>query len=86
MFDLKVCLVMLKNKVQTLEEEIREKRLEKQEALEDYDVTLESLEDYKANMPLFEENRKLRQELADTRIERNLYKRQIENESQRPGR
>lgn len=70
----------LKNKVQTLEEEINEKRLEKQEALDDYDVTLESLEEYKANRPLFEENRKLREELADARIERNLYKRQIESE------
>jgi hypothetical protein len=29
---------------------------------------------------LFEENKKLREELADTRIERNLYKRQIETE------
>jgi hypothetical protein len=70
----------LENKVQMLEEELREKRLEKQEALEDYDVTLESLEDYRANRPLFEENRKLREELADTRIERDLYKRQLENE------
>jgi hypothetical protein len=70
----------LKNKVQTLEEEINEKRLEKQEALEDYDITLEFLEEYKGNRPLFEENKKLREELADTRIERNLYKRQLEGE------
>jgi hypothetical protein len=70
----------LENKVQMLEEEIREKRLEKQEALEDYGVTLESLEEYKANRQLIEENRKLREELADTRIERNLYKRHLENE------
>lgn len=70
----------LENKVQTLEEEINEKRLEKQEALEDIDVTLELLEEYKSNRPLFEENRKLREELADTRIERNRYKRQIESE------
>ena len=70
----------LKNNVQMLEEEINEKRLEKQEALEDYDVTLESLEDYKANRPSFKENKKLRKELSNTRIERNLYKRQLENE------
>ena len=70
----------LKNKVQMLEEEIKDKRLEKQEALEDYDVTLQVLEEYKANRPSFEENRKLREELSDTRIERNLYSRQLENE------
>jgi hypothetical protein len=63
----------LENKVQTLEKEINEKRLEKQEALEDYDVTLESLEEYKANRPLFEENKKLREELADARQERDIY-------------
>ena len=60
-----------------LEEEINEKRLEKQEALQDYDVTLESLEEYKANRPSIKENKKLREELADTRIERNLYKGQL---------
>ena len=56
------------------------KRLEKQEALEDYDVTLELLEEYKANRPSFEENKKLREDLADARIERDFYKRQLESE------
>lgn len=39
-----------------LTEEIEEKRLEKQEALEEYNVTLESLEEYKENRPSFEQN------------------------------
>ena len=70
----------LVSNVQTLKEEIKEKRLEKQEALEDYEVTLESLEEYKANRPLFEENKKLRQELAKVRKERDSLVRQIMSE------
>jgi transcriptional regulator with XRE-family HTH domain len=70
----------LENTIQTLIEEIQEKRLEKQEALEHYDVTLELLEEYDAERPLFEENKKLREELADARQERDFYKRQIESE------
>ena len=70
----------LENNVQTLIEEIQEKRLEKQEALEDYDVTLELLEEYDANRPLFEENKKLRQELDKVRKERDSLVRQIMSE------
>jgi hypothetical protein len=70
----------LENNVQTLIEEIQEKRLEKQEALEDYDVTLELLEEYDANRPLFEENKKLRQELDKVRKERDNLVRQIMSE------
>jgi phenylalanyl-tRNA synthetase alpha subunit len=39
----------LEDTVHSLHEEIKQKRLEKEEALEDYDVTLELLEEYEAN-------------------------------------
>jgi hypothetical protein len=38
------------------------------------------LEEYDANRPLFETNKKLRKELADARQERDFYKRQLESE------
>ena len=52
-----------KQKLPKLKEkkEMEEKSLEKQESLEDYDITLESLEeytDYTENRPLFETNQK----------------------------
>ncbi|MBV9179023.1 MAG: hypothetical protein JO297_18490 [Nitrososphaeraceae archaeon] len=43
----------LESNVQSLNEEIEEKKSEKKYALEDYDVTLEDLEEYKASEPLF---------------------------------
>ena len=55
-------------------EEIEEKKLEKQQALEDYDVTLESLEEYMENRPLFETNKKLRERLDKVTQERDDYK------------
>ena len=70
-------LKRLENTVLSLQEEIKEKRLEKEEALEDYDVTLESLEEYKANRPLFEENKKLREWLDKVRQQRDDYAREL---------
>ena len=48
-----------------------------QEALEDYDVTLESLEEYMENRPLFETNEKLREQLDKVTKQRDNYKTQI---------
>lgn len=63
-----------------LAEEIEEKRLEMQEALEDYDVTVELLEEYDANRPLFETNKKLREELAKVTKQRDDYNLQLAKE------
>jgi hypothetical protein len=73
-------LKWLENTVFNLQEEIKEKSLEKQEALEDYDVTLELLEEYKANRPLFEENKKLREQLDKVRQQRDGYARELMGE------
>jgi hypothetical protein len=47
--------------------------LEKQEALEDYDITSEVLDEYTANRPLFETNQKLRAQLDKVTKERDTY-------------
>ena len=70
----------LEDTVHSLYEEIKQKRLEKEEALEDYDVTLELLEEYDANRPLFEENKKLREELDKVREQRDDYERELVSE------
>ena len=70
----------LEDTVHSLEEEIKQKRLEKEEALEDYDATLELLEEYDANRPLFETNKKLREELAKVRTQRDNYERELVSE------
>jgi phenylalanyl-tRNA synthetase alpha subunit len=58
----------LESDADRLTEEIEEKKLEKQEALEGYDVTLESLEEYMENRPLFETNEKLLGSLFSTYV------------------
>jgi hypothetical protein len=54
--------------------------LEKQEALEDYDITSEVLDEYTANRPLFETNQKLRAQLDKVTKERDTYRRELEDE------
>ncbi|MBV9178196.1 MAG: hypothetical protein JO297_14290 [Nitrososphaeraceae archaeon] len=70
----------LEDTVHILHEELKQKRLEKEEALEDYNVTMELLEEYDANRHSFEENKKLREELSDARQERDYYKRRVEGD------
>ena len=53
---------------------------DKEEALEDYDATLELLEEYDANRPLFETNKKLREELAKVTKQRDNYERELVSE------
>jgi hypothetical protein len=67
----------LESDADRLTEEIEEKKLEKQEALEDYDVTLESLEELMENRPLFETNEKLREQLDKVTKQRDNYKTQL---------
>lgn len=70
----------LESEADTLIEQIEEKKLEKQEALEDYDVTLESLEEYMENRPLFETNEKLREQLDKVRQQRDNYATELMSE------
>lgn len=70
----------LESDADRLTEEVEEKKLEKQEALEDYDVTLESLEEYMENRPLFETNENLREQLDKVTKERDDYKLQLAKE------
>jgi type III secretory pathway component EscV len=67
----------LESDADRLTEEVEEKKLEKQEALEDYDVTLESLKEYMENRPLFEINEKLREQLDKVTKQRDNYKTQL---------
>jgi hypothetical protein len=63
-----------------LAEEIEQKSLEKQEALEDHDITSEVLDEYTGNRPLFETNQKLRAQLDKVTKERDTYRRELEDE------
>jgi chromosome segregation ATPase len=71
----------LENTVQRLDREIEDKRLEKQAALADCDATLELLEEFRANRPLFERNRKLREKLDEMTKLAGAYKREIDDEN-----
>jgi hypothetical protein len=69
----------LESSVQRLKREIEDKRLEKQDALADYDATLESLEEFSANRTLFERNQKLRIQLDKMTKLAGAYKREIDD-------
>ena len=56
-----VLLEQLPGYVERLKEEIEDINLKKQNALENYATTLESLDEFRANRPLFETNQKLRE-------------------------
>jgi chromosome segregation ATPase len=73
----------LEGRVHRLTKEIEEKRSDKQEALEDCDVTLEKLEEYIDDRPFFETNQKLKEQLDKVTREQDRYKQfttEIENE------
>jgi hypothetical protein len=63
----------LQGYVKKLESNVEEINLKKQDVLEDYGVTLELLQEYIANRPLVETNKKLRKE-------RDSYKIKLANE------
>ena len=67
----------LENKLDRLKEEIEDINLKKQNTLENSGTTLELLEEFKANRPLFQ---KLRQQLDKLKKERDSYKIRLENE------
>ena len=69
----------LESNVYKLDREIDDKRLEKQDALADYDATTELLEEFSANRPLFERNQKLREKLDEMTKLAGSYKREIDD-------
>jgi hypothetical protein len=68
----------LESNVLRLDREIEVKRLEKKDALANYDATLELLEEFSANRPLFERNQKLRVQLDEMTKLAGSYKREID--------
>ena len=55
----------LKDRIDVLRKEIDQIEARKQDALRDYEMTLESLQEYNANKPFILQMRKLKQQLAD---------------------
>ena len=69
----------LESNVQRLDREIEDKRLEKEDALADHDVTLELLEEFSANRPLFQSNQKLKKQLDEMTKLAGAYKKEIDD-------
>jgi hypothetical protein len=78
--DLRGYVKELESNVDRLSVEVEEINLKKQDALEDYDLTLEVLDEYTADRPLFETNQKLREQLDKVTKERDTYRRELEDE------
>jgi uncharacterized phage infection (PIP) family protein YhgE len=78
--DLRGYVKELESNVDRLSEEVEEINLKKQDALEDYDLTSEVLDEYTANRPLFEAYQKLRGQLHKVTKQRDTYRRELEDE------
>lgn len=59
------CITELKDSIDVLRKEIDQIEARKQDALRDYEMILESLQEYNANKPFIQQMRKLKQQLAD---------------------
>jgi hypothetical protein len=73
-----VYITELKDRIDTLRKEIDLTEAKKENALKDYDVTLEQLQEYNANKPFIQQMRKLKQELADAKEETRKVKIELE--------
>jgi Helix-turn-helix domain len=69
----------LENDIHVLTKQIEQKELEKQNAFEDYGVTINLLEEFNRNRPLLETCREQKLELDKVKQERDSYKKEIEN-------
>ena len=69
----------LENDLHVLTKQIEQKELEKQNAFEDYGVTINLLEEFNRNRPLFETCREQKLELDKVKQERDSYKKDLEN-------
>jgi CENP-B N-terminal DNA-binding domain len=70
----------LESDLHRLTKEIEQKKLEKQDAFQDYGVTLNSLEQFNRNRPSYEEYREQKLELEKVKREGHSYKQDLENE------
>jgi hypothetical protein len=69
----------LENDLHVLTKQIEQKKLEKQNAFEDYGVTINLLEEFNKNKQLFETCQQQKLELDKVKQERDSYKKEIEN-------
>jgi CENP-B N-terminal DNA-binding domain len=70
----------LENNLHVLTKQIEQKQLEKQNAFDNYGVTINLLEEFNRNKPLFETCREQKLELDKVKQERDSYKKELENE------
>lgn len=69
-----------KDRIEVLRNEIDQLETKKQDALKDYDITLELLHEYSMYKPFIVQIRKLKQQVADTEEKLNECKQDLENE------
>ena len=70
----------LKDRIDALRNEIDQIEAKKQDALKNYNMTLELLQEYNANKPFILQMRKLKQQLTDKEEEIRKGKEELENE------
>ena len=70
----------LENDLHVLTKQIEQKQLEKQIAFDNYGVTINLLEEFNRNRPLFEKFQQQKLELDKVKQERDSYKEKLENE------
>jgi predicted DNA-binding protein YlxM (UPF0122 family) len=70
----------LEDRIDSLRKEIHQIKAKKENALRDYEMTLELLQEYNANKPFIQQMRNLRQELADAKEETLNVKKELETE------
>jgi predicted DNA-binding protein YlxM (UPF0122 family) len=70
----------LADRIDTLRKEIDQIETKKEDALRDYEMTLEQLQEYDADKPFIQQMRKLKQELADAKEETLKVKNELETE------
>jgi transcriptional regulator with XRE-family HTH domain/predicted DNA-binding protein YlxM (UPF0122 family) len=70
----------LEDRIDSLRKEIDQIKAKKEDALRDYEMTLELLQEYNANKPFIQQMRNLRQELADAKEETLNVKKELETE------
>jgi hypothetical protein len=70
----------LESDLHRLTKEIEQKKLEKQDAFQDYGIALNSLEEFNRNRPSYEEYREQKLELEKVKREGDAYEQDLENE------
>jgi transcriptional regulator with XRE-family HTH domain len=73
-------IIELKNGIDALRKEIDQIETKKQDALKDYGVTIELLQEYNANKPFLVHIQNLEQQVSDTEEKLQKYKQDLESE------